>query len=524
MKRNIIYTAFMISLLTMGGTLITSCEDIDPVQELNLRRVLSPTDLSVRIRNQVNIEASWGVVDDRTQSYTLELYEGTSAEGTPVVQQSGITSTTYTISSGTMGETTYLLRVKAVAEGIEDSKWAELTTTTLAEQIFNSVASADIAALSVTLRWPAGEAADLITLTPAEGSTAPVVTYNVTAEDVANGYAVIEGLTEQTEYTAIMTLNGRTRGTVTFKTAIDTGDMTQIAADADLAAALDAAEEGESFVLMGTNYELGSYAVTKSFSLTSLDPNSPAIVHGRFTVSTPVSSITLANIVFDGQGDTDNILELKDAAANLGTLTIEGCEIRNMGKHIMYNNAKGTFGDIIINNCIIDGIDDGGGDGFDIRGGSLQSLTVTNTTISNGVRTLLRCQVANTVNVTFQNCTFYNICTLDNSNNSGLFQMDKTNDGSLLTVKSCLVYGVGTDSPSATESGTWARSSKFKASAEYSNNYYYNCPNLWASLYKDDHSAVATEADPAFADAANGDFTLTNEDLIYNQVGDPRWY
>ena len=201
MKRNIIYTAFMISLLTMGGTLITSCEDIDPVQELNLSRVLSPTDLSVRIRNQVNIEASWGVVDDRTQSYTLELYEGTSAEGTPVVQQSGITSTTYTISSGTMGETTYLLRVKAVAEGIEDSKWAELTTTTLAEQIFNSVASADIAALSVTLRWPAGEAADLITLTPAEGSTAPVVTYNVTAEDVANGYAVIEGLTEQTEYT-----------------------------------------------------------------------------------------------------------------------------------------------------------------------------------------------------------------------------------------------------------------------------------------------------------------------------------
>ena len=117
MKRNIIYTAFMISLLTMGGTLITSCEDIDPVQELNLSRVLSPTDLSVRIRNQVNIEASWGVVDDRTQSYTLELYEGTSAEGTPVVQQSGITSTTYTISSGTMGETTYLLRVKAVAEG-----------------------------------------------------------------------------------------------------------------------------------------------------------------------------------------------------------------------------------------------------------------------------------------------------------------------------------------------------------------------------------------------------------------------
>ena len=29
---------------------------------------------------------------------------------------------------------------------------------------------------------------------------------------------------------------------------------------------------------------------------------------------------------------------------------------------------------------------------------------------------------------------------------------------------------------------------------------------------------------PGYANAAEGDFTLSHEDLIYYQVGDPRWY
>ena len=62
-----------------------------------------------------------------------------------------------------------------------------------------------------------------------------------------------------------------------------------------------------------------------------------------------------------------------------------------------------------------------------------------------------------------------------------------------------------------------------KATYTYANNYYFNCPNLWGNLYKDNHSDVATELDPQFTDAANGDFTVQSQDLKDNQVGDPRW-
>lgn len=517
--------SYTLGMCALAFTAVSCDDEAEELTSVEYDRLFAPTELEIRIQDRTNIRASWGCLSDAdAQSYTIELFAddpNMACEGTATETYTDIKENPYVIT-GLAGETTYSFRIKAVGES-KESNWTTTVFTTEAEQIFQAVSDADITATTVTLRWIAGEEASTITVTPTqEGSTAASVTYTVTAEDIANGYATIENLTPETDYEAVLKLDNRTRGTIEFTTSIDTGGMTLVAEGDDLVAAIEA-DQGAGLFLTGSNYEMGNYTLTKAIAIAAAPTNKPSI-HGRFVIGSAIGSLTLTNLIFDGQGDTDNILELKSADANLGTLTIEGCEIRNMGKHIMYNNAKGTFGNIVINNCIIDGIDDGGGDGFDLRGGALQSLTVSNTTISNGVRTLLRCQVASTTNVTFQNCTFYNICTLDNSNNNGLFQMDKTDESSLLTVKNCLFYGIGTANPSATESGSWGRSSKFKASAAYSNNYYYNCPNLWASLYKDDHSAVATEADPGFADAANGDFTISNEDMIYYQVGDPRWY
>jgi hypothetical protein len=35
---------------------------------------------------------------------------------------------------------------------------------------------------------------------------------------------------------------------------------------------------------------------------------------------------------------------------------------------------------------------------------------------------------------------------------------------------------------------------------------------------------AGTVLDPKFADAANGDFTITNDDVKDKKVGAPRWY
>ena len=521
MKKHILPIACMAALLMAGGV-ISSCSDIDPVHSLELSRVLSPTNLSVRIRNSVNLELSWDAMDKAT-SYTVEVYQGETAEGTPVFTQEGINADTYTVKAGLLGETVYYVQVKAVGEGIADSKWTGMKVTTDAEQIFKAVDAAEITHHSAIIRWIDGmmtnaDAGNKVTVTPVSDASA-ALEYTVTSEDVTNGYVTIDGLTQDTEYQAVMKRGSVTRGTVNFKTRIDTGDMIPIDEGANLAEKLADAKDGDAFVLLGSSYTLTEdFELTKSISLTSIDPtNKPTISGGRFIFNSDVASFSMSNIIFDVENKYGNFLEAR--GGSLGSLTLEGCEIKNTNNNMIYSNAAADFGTITVNNCIISNIGDGGDGVFDIRKGALTSVTITNSTITDVKRTFIRIEVP--TDFTMTNCTLYNVATVDNANNRGLFSLAK---GKTLNVKNCLFYGIGLESPQiGVNSGVWGRSDKMKATYKYANNYYFNCPNLWSNLYKDNHSSVATECDPQFADAANGDFTVQSQDLKDNQVGDPRW-
>ena len=520
MKKHILPVACMAALLMAGGV-ISSCSDIDPVHSLELSRVLSPTNLSVRIRNSVNLELSWDAMDKAT-SYTVEVYQGETAEGTPVFTQEGINADTYTVKAGLLGETVYYVQVKAVGEGIADSKWTGMKVTTDAEQIFKAVDAAEITHHSAVIRWIDGmmtnaDAGNKVIVTPVSDASA-ALEYTVTNEDVTNGYVTIDGLTQDTEYQAVMKRGSVTRGTVNFKTRIDTGDMIPIDEGADLAKKLTDAKEGDAFVLLGSSYTLTEdFELTKSISLTSIDPtNKPTISGGRFIFTSEVASFSMSNIIFDVENNYGNFLEAK--GGSLGSLTLEGCEIKNTKNNMIYSNAAADFGTITVKDCIISNIGDGGDGVFDIRKGTLSKVILTNSTITDVKRTFIRIEVP--TDFTMTNCTLYNVATVDNANNRGLFSLAK---GNTLNVENCLFYGIGLESPQNGNSGVWGRSDKMKATDKYANNYYFDCPNLWSNLYKDDHSSVATECDPQFADAANGDFTVQSQDLKDNQVGDPRW-
>ncbi len=522
MKKHILPVACMAALLMAGGV-ISSCSDIDPVHSLELSRVLSPTNLSVRIRNSVNLELSWDAMDKAT-SYTVEVYQGETAEGTPVFTQEGINADTYTVKAGLLGETVYYVQVKAVGEGIADSKWTGMKVTTDAEQIFKAVDAAEITHNSAVIRWIDGmmtnaDAGNKVTVTPVSNASAATIDYTVTNEDVTNGYVTIDGLTQDTEYQAVMKRGSVTRGTVNFKTRIDTGNMIPIDEGADLAKKLTDAKEGDAFVLLGSSYTLTEdFELTKSISLTSIDPtNKPTISGGRFIFNSEVASFSMSNIIFDVENNYGNFLEAK--GGKLGSLTLEGCEIKNTKNNMIYSNAAADFGTITVNNCIISNIGDGGDGVIDVRKGALTSVTITNSTITDVKRTFIRIGVPTAF--TMKNCTLYKVSTLDHKDNRGLFSLEK---GNTLNVENCLFYGIGLESPQNGNSGVWGRSDKMKATdTYYANNYYFDCPNLWSNLYKDDHSSVATECDPQFADAANGDFTVQSQDLKDNQVGDPRW-
>ena len=507
---------------------VSACDDDNEVLEsVEYDRLFAPTGLEFRV-NQVDVTATWGCLSaSESVSYVIQIFKGDTGmtfEGTPLEYTSSANSC---LMEGLDGASVYSFRIKAVSEN-KESNWAASTFETGTEQIMESVALTDIGGTYVTLRWPAGETnIQNIMLTPTTDTSTATVDYTVTTEDMANGYAYIEGLTAETDYTAVMySTTGSIRGQRTFTTTIDTGNMTVIRGGTaeDLIAAIEA-DNGEGiFLFDATTYNLGSYTLTKDITIAG-NPATPATIAVSFKIESSVNSLSLTNLVLNGSAGESaqgNLVELTAATGSLSTLTINGCEVTGYSNNFIYNNNGGTYGDIIINNCYVHDTCASGGDGLDFRGGLLNSITVTNTTFANGFRTFLRCQAELTGDITFQYCTFYNVCINNNSNNHGLFRITD-GDNSTFSVLNCLFYGIGFEGASG-NMGVWARTgSNMEVSREiYEYNYWFNSPNLWGGRYTED-TGVATEGDPGFVDAANGDLTITHEDMIFYQVGDPRW-
>lgn len=508
-------------MLGLGSLGLTSCKDAaEEITSINYDRVFSPTELKAKIRNSTQIELTWTAMTG-AESYNIEVYEGSAANGSPVVTATSETNS-YTVKTGLEGETVYTVGVQCVSSKVQSSKYSYVTVETAKEQLFKAVAEDDIKAKQVTLRWTAGEKATTITLTPGD------IVYNVTAADVTAGAATITGLTPETKYKAVLANGTKTRGTVEFTTLIDFGDATPVYAKDNFKELLDAAADGAEFILVEGEHTIGNYTLAKAVKISGFKPSARPTLRGRFVIDGTVSSLTLSNLIIDGNyvaedgtaGTSDNLFEMK--SGELQNITVSGCEVKNTVKHVFYNNKKGNIGDVVIDNCFLHDMNpagDGGGDGFDIRGSKLGSLTVTNSTFANGHRSFVRNQASAGYVVKFANCTVYNVGTIDDGNNTGLFRMD---NAGTLTVENCLFVKIGTAGAAAANCGVWGRADKWKAETHFSNCVYSECPNIWKNACADDH-AWAAELDPKFKDAANLDLTVTNEDVSDKKVGDPRW-
>jgi len=511
--KNLIYLMGLSFLM-----ILPSCSDQDDeITNIDYDRLFSPTELKLQIANRTSIVVIWNAVKD-ADSYVIEVFNGSSNfEGTPILTFKDIvkngTLTDPFMIQGLDGEADYSVQIKAVGTSIPDSKWASGTIKTNPEQIFLPIDPEELLATEVTLRWPAGQEVTEIILTPGD------ITHPITADEKAAGAATITELTGKTDYTATLKNGVKTRGTLTFTTKIDLGDATGIYPEDDLKAILDEAEDGDEFVLFPGTYNLGAYEVTKSLKISGYESNDQQIIYGQITCGSAINVLELRSLTFRGDGDAVMLGQFFNllSGCDIKNLSIIDCDISNYLNQLIYNNVAGSIGNFIISNSLIHHIEGSGGDGIDFRGGTLASMKVENTTFYEGFRTFVRMQ-AKAGPISFTNCTFYKISNLDNSNNHGLFRVA---DGSTFQVSNCLFNETGVSTPTNVASGNWCRqASNMKATASYSNNIYYNCPNLWVGLYTNPSQCSASEADPQFKDPASGDFTV--QSIVVN-AGDPRW-
>lgn len=499
---------------------VAGCDDnIDPViEELDLARVFSPTELEANIRTNTTIELNWNVKED-VDHYVVEFSED-SLEFNTIIRTVEVSPENVPVQEKFFGDTRYSARVKAVSStGKEDSKWSAVTIRTNPENILQSVANEDVAIDGVFLQWPAGEHATRFVFMPGN------IEYNITASDVTNGEATVTGLDYYTNYTVTMYAGNSQRGKTTFKTLMDPACATCIMLNPgdNINTAIAGAAEGSIIILSAGDYtEQGAIDIPRSVTIRAEVYYEMPVVYGQLTSATAVTLLEVNDIHF--RGDTASPMGVFFNAltgTNLTTFNILDCEISHYTNGIIYNNTASTFGTIKVTNTMAHTIVGSGGDGFDIRGGVITALNVQNSTFANGFRNFLRMQV--NCAVVFKNNTFYRVSNYESSNNNGLFRLNKAVGGSL-EVSSCLFVETGLQNPLSPQEGNFCRQDSYMVeNPVYSNNNIFNCHNLLAGLYTTAAQVSATELNPAFEDAANNDFTVTNQAVLDKKIGDSRW-
>lgn len=506
-----------IVLLMISFALLSSCNDpvMEEITSIETSRLFSATDVEARIVNQTGVRLNWKPVD-RATGYIVEIFVGTNPDfsGQPVRSFTDVTDEQlpYTVT-GLDGETDYTARIAAVGSNVDNSKWITVEFTTDAEQIFLPVDLNELEATQVVLRWAAGEVATTIELNPGN------IVHQVTEEEVNAGFATVVGLSPETEYTAVLKRDTRTRGTVSFTTPLDLGGAIALYPEDDVVALLEAAQDGDVFAVFPGEYMLDDIRITADLSIQAARPAERPLFKGAVFRVSNGASLTVNGVLLDGATAGDGNQLLIYGAGEYAALTIENCAIYNYVKGVIYINTAAKIDQLTISRNIMHDIECAGGDFIDFRNGIAARFDFVNNTVYRSAltRDFFRMDAGGSDNfpavnsvISINNNTFYHIC--DGTNRRLLYIRLARNE---IHFNQNMI---------ARSTGYYTNQSATNLSAMRNNNYF-EAPNFTASSQSNAKNDTGTyfSINPGFADPENGDFTVSNEELRYQRVGDTRW-
>lgn len=509
-------------LVGMSALVVTSCTKVPPViTSLKFSRLFTPTNLDVRIKNKTTAEISW---QNRPNVDSTELeFSKDSLKFDTIVQTVYTTSNSYSILLN--GNQQYSVRARAVGSGIANSKWTSMAFKTQPENIFLPMDPKDITATTATVRWPAGDAVTKLVINPGN------IDRPLTSAEIAAGAATLSGLKPQTYYTVTIYNGSTLRGTISFKTLIDLGNATAVYPTDTLSSVIAKAKDGDVLALFPGDYKNDSgtnIVLNKSIKIIAVYPYNKPILHVGFYIETGANEVSVKNLDMEGDGGLSTAFEYHSNGATYGALKIYGCTVNNYTKNLISDDGKAFATDtVMVDSCVVTNILNSGGDFIDSRKSFFNNLIVTKSTFSNcatvNARDFIRMDGStkgntydngtNTVHVTVSHCTLYNV--MNSSTSTRRFFYVRWSHQTLASE-----YNILSDMGNSVYSNQSLTQQPYCNYDDYFNADGYYTAN--GSILIDNSSTYST-VDPGFKDAANNDFTVSNQDLIYNKVGDPRW-
>lgn len=515
MKTKYLYKTIFALLLTV---LVNSCGyNEDLVEELEFNREFAPVAVKARVIDQTFVELDWTLEDEITD-YVVE-FSADDPDFNTIFKSQDVKSSELPVLIRLEGETVYSIRVRALSSrDLEDSKWAYSEATTLSEQIMKPYQPGDAQPTTATLRWEAGANVTHLSFND------DTVVHNITDAEKAAGVATITGLNSETDYSVILYNNAKNRGNAIITTTIEVGNNTLLTPADDIVAAINNAAPGDIIL-----FEEGDYSAQKG----NIDINKPITLRGKHPDFRPelqlaiallngATDLTLRDLILTGDGNgVDNINDVVDIdeAGDYNSIVIKGCVIKDYNKSFVKGQTNAAvLNSLIIDDCIITDIWTNSSDFIDFRTSNVHNVSVTKTTFNNCApgRDFFRIDDSGTTtqngfncNVIFENNTVY-AC----SNSSSRRLMYVRFQANTITCRNNLI----TD----TASEGYSDQSRTDQTPTFGGNNYFNADGFFNSGQRV-YDATGTYEDPGYNDPANGDFTVTSQFIIDNNIGDPRW-
>ena len=268
----------------------------------------------------------------------------------------------------------------------------------------------------------------------------------------------------------------------------------------------------------------GVYTITDNLEMTAAE-GADVTINGAFKLGAGAKDITIDGITFKGNNSIGNFMEDVEGETNATSITIRNCVLTGYSKSIIYNSkANSAIGELIISNNMI--YDNGAGQGaFDFREGSATSITLENNTLYNGHREVMRVDINVTGKVIIANNTFAYII---GGNKRGYARFNASVNGGIEVSKNLYLNIPWKDDGSLDSNQNYPFISETKDNTvTFSNNFFFNVGNNWFSGDVDQTTATKNGGSVLttvpVANAANGDFSVTDATVKAAGAGDPRW-
>ena len=402
---------------------------------MGLTKVLSPTNLKA-VSNQMepSITVSWDAMSN-AESYILEAFvEDPTYSGTPAIQVE--TAATSYVLTDLLGETEYNIRVKGVAEGLEESRWSEITRATAAEQIL-SVPYNKIEEKSITLEWPVNKTIDKLQVFQGE-----LLVQTITS-GLGNGTYTVTGLTGGTNYTFVVSMTGKQRGKISQTTEIgeptadytldasvitSTYSMGNLLKDAAAQATLDGKTNYTVLVKIPAGQTVPFVSIKEEDS--SIDnttlPDGMSVYFYGDKENMPTLDFSGKMLYVNGTHNVVAFQKVKlvgtgyllnqNKACDVTNLSFELCDISGFTGNTFVrtqSTADVKITNINVKKCLIHDCTVSYAL-FDLRKATIQSVVIENSTIYNiPGKNIIQRDDLNLNLLRISNCTFHNMCNAD---------------------------------------------------------------------------------------------------------------